>query len=195
MEFLGRANAWDIRNFAGRPEAARARRLSIARSGSPAVRPPRAARRCNCPAAEWDGCRAEYRRRNRRVMIGSNPYPTSMRLLCSCIESRIKTPSSLPFFPMPHFAIQAIGDVLDRLAVKRIHQHDRHLRAGGALEIGAISFERLLAGGIELMREIVDVAGGFELRRVEAPAPCRRQSEYGSQSEKSFHEHRTLARL
>ena len=63
--------------------------------------------------------------------------------------------------------IELVGDVGDVIAIESVDGDDGHLHAGGAFQNSAICFQALFAGGVDGVREIVDVAGGFQLGDVE----------------------------
>ena len=82
-------------------------------------------------------------------------------------------PLVFAFFADAPIAEQAVGHVLHRLVVDGGDQHDGHLHAGHALQIGAVFFDGLFAGGVENTGEVVYVAGGLELRSVDGPGRQR----------------------
>jgi hypothetical protein len=68
----------------------------------------------------------------------------------------------LALFADAPLSVECVGDVFHRLAVERIDGDDGHLNARDLLHLAAVRFKLLVRLRGEDVREIVDVALGFE---------------------------------
>ena len=92
-------------------------------------------------------------------------------------------PLSLPFWPDAPGAENGVGDVFDGLAFEGGDGDEGHLRAGGLLDARGVGFQLALAGGVDDVGEIADVAFGFGVARfpVDRPADGGAQREHDAQ--------------
>ena len=73
--------------------------------------------------------------------------------------SRRRTPSSLPFLPIPHWRYSLFA-TSSMESPHGVDGYDGHLGAGGMLDFAAVALDRGLCGGVEHAGKVVDVALG-----------------------------------